>query len=73
MKKLNEACIDGPGSQHGTGRRLRRVRDADAALPAAAGLRRHHRSRPTADAFVATIKIDALTQRFQLAAQVLGH
>jgi hypothetical protein len=28
---------------------------------------------PSADAFVATIKIDALTTRFQLAARILGH
>jgi hypothetical protein len=71
MKKLNQDLIDVTAANMGP--------NIDAAEYAMQMLRFPLRQvfgdtsiSPTADAFVATIKIDILTERFQLAARVLG-
>ena len=43
MKKLHDALVAVPGTNMGPTVDSARIRDADAALPAAAGVRRHHR------------------------------
>jgi len=71
MKKLNEALLNVPGS------------NMDSPVPPAQFAMQMLRFplrqvfgdtsvAPDADAFVATVKIDVLTERFQLAARVLG-
>jgi hypothetical protein len=72
MKKLNQAMLQIPGTNMGGV-----VDSAEFALQMLRFPLRQVFGDPavavTTDAFVATIKIDALTARFQLAAQVLGE